>query len=162
MMQTNHPLLDYGLRLWPEPTAIPVQAHQDVSASVHNQMFQSHAKEAIMLKQLAVVALLFTFCLAFQGCALLQSPPEDLVAKGDHAGLANFYQEQAQELREKAKTWDALAESYKRHSEPHGKVEPQQHAAHCGAVAVSYRKAADEADALATAHRQEISQGAIK
>ena len=115
-----------------------------------------------MFTRLAIIALLWSLCVAFQGCALLQPPPEDLVTKGDHAGLANFYQEQAQELREKAKTWDALAESYKRHSEPHGKVEPAQHAAHCSAVAASYRKAADEADALATAHRQELPQGASK
>lgn len=115
-----------------------------------------------MFKRLAIIALLSGLCLAFQGCALIQPAPQDLVAKGDHAGLANFYQEQGKELREKAKTWDTLAESYERHRDPHGKVEPQQHAAHCRAVAASYRKAADEADALATAHRQEISQGTIK
>jgi len=115
-----------------------------------------------MFKRLAVAALLFSFCLAFQGCALLHPPPQDLVTKGDHAGLVNYYKEQAQELREKAKVWDTLAESYERHRDPHGKVEPQQHAAHCRAVASSYRKAADEAAALATAHRQEIPHGSIQ
>jgi hypothetical protein len=115
-----------------------------------------------MFKRLAIIALLSSVCLAFQGCALIQPAPQDLVIKGDHAGLANFYQEQAQELREKAKTWDALAESYKRHSDPHGKLEPQQHAEHCSAVAASFRKAADEADALATAHRQQLSEGVNK
>jgi hypothetical protein len=109
-----------------------------------------------MFKRLAVVALLFSFCLAFQGCALLQPAPQDLVEKGDHAGLAKFYKEQAQELREKAKVWETLAESYARHRDPHSKIEPEQHAAHCRAVAASYRKAADEADALATEHQQQI------
>ncbi len=109
-----------------------------------------------MFKPFAVVALLFSVCLAFQGCALLQPPPQDLVEKGDHAGLAKFYKEEAKELREKATVWDTLAESYERHREPHTKIEPQQHAAHCRAVAASYRKAADEADALATEHQQQI------
>jgi hypothetical protein len=111
-----------------------------------------------MLKRLAVVALLSSFCLALHGCALLQPAPQDLVEKGDHAGLAKFYKAEAQELREKATVWDTLAESYERHPEPHTKIEPQQHAAHCRAVAASYRKAADEADALATEHQQQIPQ----
>ena len=97
-----------------------------------------------------------SFCLAFQGCTLIQPAPQDLINKGDHAELTKFYKEQAQELREKATAWDTLAESYERHQEPHGKLEPQQHAAHCRAVAASYRKAADEADALATAHQRQI------
>lgn len=109
-----------------------------------------------MFKRLAVVALLSSFCLALHGCALLQPAPQDLVEKGDHAGLAKFYKAEAQELREKATVWDTLAESYERHPEPHTKIEPQQHAAHCRAVAASYRKAADEADALATEHQQQI------
>jgi predicted secreted Zn-dependent protease len=96
--------------------------------------------------------------LALHGCALLQPAPQDLVEKGDHAGLAKFYKAEAQELREKATVWDTLAESYERHPEPHTKIEPQQHAAHCRAVAASYRKAADEADALATEHQQQIPQ----
>lgn len=111
-----------------------------------------------MFKRLAIVALLSSFCLAIQGCALIQPAPQDLVNKDDHAGLAKFYKEQAQELREKAVVWDTLAESYERHRDPHGKLEPQQHAAHCRAVAASYRKAADEADALAAAHQQQVPQ----
>jgi hypothetical protein len=111
-----------------------------------------------MFKRLAIVTLLSSFCLAFQGCALIQPAPQDLVNKGDHPGLANFYKEQAQELREKATVWDTLAESYERHRDPHGKIEPAQHAAHCRAVAASYRKAADEADALATEHRQQLPE----
>ena len=114
-----------------------------------------------MFKRLVVVVLLFSFGLAVQGCAMIHTPPQDLVTKGDHAGLANYYKEQAQELREKAKVWDTLAESYERHRDPHGKLEPEQHAAHCRAVAASYRKAADEADALATEHRQQLPHGVI-
>jgi hypothetical protein len=115
-----------------------------------------------MLRRLAIFALMSTSCVLFQGCALIQSPPQDLVAKSDHSGLAKYYDEQAQELREKAKLWDTLAESYRRHQDPHGKVEPEQHAAHCKAVAASYRKAADEANALATEHRQQLPHGVIQ
>lgn len=109
-----------------------------------------------MFKLLATITLLLSFYLVSQGCALIQPPPQDLVAKGDHGGLANYYKEQAHELREQAKVWETLAESYARHRDPHGKVEPQQHAEHCRAVAASYRKAADEAEALATEHQQEV------
>lgn len=115
-----------------------------------------------MLKRLVGVALLCSFSVVVQGCAMIQTPPQDLVTKGDHAGLANYYKEQAQELRDKAKVWDTLAESYERHRDPHGKIEPEQHAAHCRAVAASYRKAAAEADALATDHRQQLPHGALQ
>lgn len=115
-----------------------------------------------MLKRLAIVALLSVLSLPFHGCVLIQPPPQDLVARSDHAGLAKYYNEQAQELREKAKVWDTLAESYARHRDPHGKLEPEQHAAHCRAIAASYRKAADEADALATEHRQQLPHGVIQ
>ena len=115
-----------------------------------------------MFKRLAFVALLSSFCIVLQSCALLQPAPQDLVTKGDHVGLAKFYKEQAHELREKAKVWDTLAESYEHHKDPHGKVEPQQHAVHCRAVAGSYREAADEADALATTHQQQLPGGVIQ
>lgn len=115
-----------------------------------------------MAKRLAIVALLCSFGFTFQGCALIQPPPQNLVTKGDHAGLANYYKEQAQELRDNAKVWDTLALSYERHGDPHGKIEPAQHAAHCRAVAASYRKAADEADVLATEHRQQLPHGVMQ
>jgi hypothetical protein len=112
-----------------------------------------------MFNRLAIVALRSCICLVFQGCALLQPPPQDLVTKGDHAGIANYYQEQAHELREKAKKWDALAESYERHGNRYGKLEVEQDAAYCRAVAASNRKAADEADALAISHQRQLPQG---
>lgn len=115
-----------------------------------------------MFKRLAIVALLSCICLVSQGCARIQPPPQDLVTKGDHAGLANYYQEQAQELREKAKKMDALAESYERHGYRYSKLEVEQDAAYCRAVAASNRKAADEADALAVSHRRQLPQGATQ
>lgn len=64
-----------------------------------------------------------------------------------------MYAQQAQELREKAKGWEMTAECYEKHSEPHRKTEPKQHAAHCRAIAQNSLKAADEADVLAAEHR---------
>jgi hypothetical protein len=87
---------------------------------------------------------------------------QNMISKSDHNGLATFYAQQAQELREKAKAWEMTAESYERHSEPHGKTEPKQHAAHCRAIAQSYVKAADEADELAREHRAMRPHGMVQ
>lgn len=86
-----------------------------------------------------------------QGCAA--TSVERMVGEHDHAGLATYYAKQAQELREAATKWEAAAAYYEKHPEPHGKIEPAQHAAHCRAIAQNHRKAADEADALAADHR---------
>jgi hypothetical protein len=98
-----------------------------------------------------------------QGCAEMSgTPPQRLITQNDHVGLANYYAQQAQELREKAKKWEMTAEFYEKHSEPHGKTEPKQHAAHCRAIAQNYQKAADEADALAQEHRAMRPHGVIQ
>jgi hypothetical protein len=109
-----------------------------------------------------VAALLFSFSLVVQGCAKIHAPSQNLVIREDHAGLVTYYNEQAQELREDAKVWDTLAELYERQAEIHGKLEPEQHAVHCRVVAASYRKAADEVNALATEHRQQLSHGVMQ
>ena len=88
--------------------------------------------------------------LVLQGCA--ETSTQRMINANDHGGLANYYTQQAQELREQAKRWEATAESYDRHSDPHGKTEPKQHAAHCRAIAQSYVKAAAEAEELAREH----------
>ncbi len=80
--------------------------------------------------------------------------PPDMIARDDHVGLATYYEYEAKALREKARIWEAWAESYERHRPPHGKIEAEQHAAHCRAAASSYRKAAEEAAALAREHRE--------
>ena len=85
------------------------------------------------------------------GCA--ETSAQRMINANDHVGLANYYGQQAQELREKAKRWETTAEYYDKHSEPHGKTEPKQQAAHCRAIAQNNLRAADEADALAQEHR---------
>jgi len=101
-----------------------------------------------MFTRLAIVILLSSFYLAFQGCSLIEQPPQDLVIRGDHAALAKFYRQQARELRVKAQDWDSkahIAELF------YGQKE---HAAMCRTKAYFYRKAADEVDAMLTAELQ--------
>ena len=94
------------------------------------------------------------------GCA--ETSAQRMINANDHVGLANYYAQQAQELREKAKAWEMTAEFYEKHSEPHGKTEPKQHAAHCRTIAQNYMKSADEADALAQEHRAMRPHGMIQ
>lgn len=98
--------------------------------------------------------------LVLHGCA--ETSTQRMINANDHNGLANYYMQQAQELREKAKQWEFTAEYYDKHSEPHGKTEPAQHAAHCRAIAQNYKKAAAEADALAQEHRAMRPHGMIQ
>lgn len=104
-------------------------------------------------------AALMAAILLVSGCA--GGPPQQLIDRNDHAGLAKYYSRQAQELRDKARGWDVMAEFYEQHRDPHGKLEPKQHAAHCHAIADNYRKSASEADALATEHRAQLPHGVL-
>lgn len=98
--------------------------------------------------------------LVLQGCA--ETSVQRMINANDHNGLVIYYAQQAQELRTKAKAWEMTAESYEKHSEPHGKTEPKQHAAHCRAIAQNYKKAADEAEALAQEHRAMLPHGTMQ
>lgn len=98
--------------------------------------------------------------LVLHGCA--ETSTQRMINANDHNGLANYYAQQAQEFREKAKQWEFTAEYYDKHSDPHGKTEPKQHAAHCRAIAQNNLKAADEADALAQVHRAMRPHGMIQ
>lgn len=101
--------------------------------------------------RLVSITLAFGLAVLLQGC--MGTIPERMIKEHDHPGLAMLYAQEAKELREKARQWEFMAEYYEKHSEPHGKTEPAQHAAHCRAIAQNYKKAADEADALASEHR---------
>ncbi len=90
-----------------------------------------------------------------------EASAQRLVERKDHAGLANYYAQQAQGYRQKAKDWDAWAEFYEQHPRQYDKGEAAEHAAHSRAIAQSYRKAADEVDAMAAEHRRQLPQGAV-
>ena len=106
-----------------------------------------------------IVMALVGLWLGVQGCAT--SSPVGAIDQHDHAALVNFYKQQAQEMREKAKVWNSWAEYYEAHQEPHGKTEAPQHAAHCRSIAKSFEKAAEEADALVTEHRRQLPHGMV-
>lgn len=108
------------------------------------------------------VSMLFgiAMVMVLQGCA--ETSAQRMINASDHVGLANYYAQQAQELREKAKTWEMTAEFYEKHLELQGKTEPKQHAAHCRTIAQNYMKAADEADELAREHRAMRPHGVIQ
>jgi len=96
---------------------------------------------------------------AMQAC--IGTSPERLIDQHDHPSLASYYAQQAQELRDKAKQWEFMAEFYEKHPEPEAKPDSAQHAAHCRTIAQNYQKAAEEADALATEHRRQRPHGMI-
>ena len=84
------------------------------------------------------------------------SPPQDLVAKNDHAGLETWYVKEASHLRKRTKDMAAMAEQYQKLQ---GASTPDAASAkfvlvqHCHALESMYSKAADEAEAMARAHR---------
>jgi hypothetical protein len=90
------------------------------------------------------------FLVAMQSFA--ETSVQNMISKSDHEGLANYYAQQAQELKEKAKHWEFTAEFYEKHSDPNAKTDSAQHAAHCRTIAQNYKKAAEEAGALASEH----------
>ncbi len=105
-----------------------------------------------MLKVRLVTALM-VLGLLFAMQSFAETSVQSLISKSDHEGLANYYVQQAQELKEKAKHWEFTAEFYEKHADPKAKADSAQHAAHCRAIAQSYRKAAEEAEALIGEHR---------
>ena len=82
------------------------------------------------------------------------SPPQDLVAKNDHAGLETWYVKEAAHLRKRTKDMMAMAEEYRKlPSRPGSGPAKILLVQHCQTLMETYAKAADEADAIARAHR---------
>ena len=92
-------------------------------------------------------------------CAVIASPPQDLVAKNDHAGLETWYVKEAAHLRQRAKDMQVMAEEYQKNPEAssRGVMSPKiDMVQHCQTLAAIYTKAADEAEVIARAHRDMI------
>jgi len=102
---------------------------------------------------------IITAGLPLQGCAT--DSPEQLIHQHDHAALANYYLIEAKKLEQKAKDWDFMADFYEKHPDPSESMGAAEHAAHCRTIAQNYRKAADEAAALASEHRRQRPHGMI-
>lgn len=82
------------------------------------------------------------------------SPPQDLIAKNDHAGLETWYVKETAHLRKRTKDMMAMAEEYKKiPSRPGSAPAKIMLVEHCQTLAANYAKTADEADAMARAHR---------
>lgn len=89
-------------------------------------------------------------------CAIMASPPRDMIAKNDHAALAAWYDKEAAHLRQHAKDMVVMAEEYEKNPGPstRGGLSPKLDILdHCRSLAATYTKAAEEADLLAKGHR---------
>lgn len=89
-------------------------------------------------------------------CTVTDSPPQNLVAKNDHAGLEAWYVKEAAHLRQREKDMMAKAEQYQKNPGPNtpGVVSTKiVLVQHCQTLAATYAKAADEAQMMARAHR---------
>lgn len=92
----------------------------------------------------------------FVACAVMASPPQDLVAKNNHAGLEAWYVKETAHLRQRAKDMLVMAEEYQKNPEAasRGVLSPKiDMVQHCQTLAAIYTKAADEAEVIARAHR---------
>ena len=108
-----------------------------------------------------VAALLMVGIVACTVPSDIDSVPQDLVAKNDHAGLEAWYVKEAAHLRKRTKDMTAMAERYQQLQGPStpGDVSAKfVLVQHCQALAASYSKTADEADEMARAHRDLISR----
>lgn len=104
---------------------------------------------------IAAIAIMF----GLVACAVIESPPEDLIAKNDHAALTAWYAKEAAGLRWKAEEMRQMLEMYAKPSyEPAPKESKAELIAHCKSFKEYYTKAAEEAERLAQVHREIIRQ----
>jgi hypothetical protein len=78
---------------------------------------------------------------------------KEMLEKGDHAGLADYYKKQADEARHKADSMKAMASEYLK------KYPKGQYNKHCEKMADRYLAEAKENDALAELHSKEAKGG---
>ena len=99
--------------------------------------------------------------LGLSACSFIATPPADLLAKNDHMALAAWYDNEAAQLRGKAKDMDRMVEEYRR--DPERAQQMMSHGSskadfvqECKILAAAYRNAAREAETLAKSHRELI------
>jgi DNA repair photolyase len=78
---------------------------------------------------------------------------KEMLEKGDHAGLAEYYKKEADEARHKAEGQKAMASEYLK------KYPKNQYAKHCEKMADKYLEEAKENDALAEIHSKAAKGG---
>jgi len=99
-------------------------------------------------------ALLIPILMVMPGCR--SGPPADLIIRNDHRGLAEWYEQEAVQLRGKADNCRQRIQQYEDPSfHPSPKETKQELITQCNTAIKYYTNAAGEADALAKMHRQE-------
>lgn len=94
-------------------------------------------------------------------CAVIASPPQDLVAKNDHAGLETWYVKETAHLRQRATDMLVMAEEYQKNPGPNtrgvvsSKIDMVQH---CRTLAAIYTQAAEQAEVMARTHRDAMGR----
>lgn len=108
-----------------------------------------------LLRSLMSVLVLF----GLVACAAIASPPQELIAKDDHAALAAWYTKEAAGLRWKTEEMRLMREMYAKPSyQPAPKESKAQLIEHCQRFIEYYTQAAEEAERMAQAHRKIIGQ----
>lgn len=91
------------------------------------------------------------------GCSMVTSPPVGQIAQNDHAALAAWYDKEAANLRERAKSMAEMEVVYRKSpgyaQGMMGTGKTISIRQHCQALVGMYTKAAEEADELAKGHR---------
>jgi len=85
------------------------------------------------------------------GCTSV--PPRELVQRNDHGGLTAWYQEEARELRMRAKEMRLMGKEYEMVTPKLGQQSILVQ--HCKNLEEKYTKAAEEAEALAKLHMEQ-------
>lgn len=82
------------------------------------------------------------------------APPQDLILRDDHAGLARWYEQEAAKLRDKAAEMHRMMEEYAKPTyTPSPKHTKEELIAHCQLFIKLYTETAREAETLANLHR---------
>ena len=108
-----------------------------------------------MLKTLGVLAgaMLVGPLLPREAGAVHAEKLKEMMEKGDHAGLADYYKKQADEARHKAEDMKTMASEYLK------KYPKNTYAKHCEKMADRYLQEAKENDALAEIHSKLVKGG---
>ena len=108
-----------------------------------------------MLKTVGVVAgaMLLAPLVPSMAVAVHEPKLKELIEKGDHAGLAEYYKKEAEEARHKAEGMKAMASEYLK------KYPKGQYSKHCEKMADRYLAEAKENEELAEMHSRAAKGG---
>gem|GEM_PF-1518900 len=108
-----------------------------------------------LLRSLIPVLVMF----GLVACAASGSPPQELIAKNDHAALAAWHTREGAGLRWKAEEMRLMLDMYANPSyQPAPKESKAELIAHCQRFIEYYTKVAEEAERMAQAHRDVMKQ----